>query len=73
MKDRGDNIINMIETCAGEHCLFRSFGLDGVTDRRGILTRADIQSGISKWYPRAELKSFKINKDGKYEVDVREV
>ena len=64
------NIANMIECVAGEHCLFRSFGLGGTVDSTNRITRNYIQSESNKWYPSViidEVTTKKASNDGSFE------
>lgn len=71
--DTGKCITNMINTRAGEHCLFRSFGMGDVVDRVGKLRRADIANEIVRWYPQVKQIDVQQSRDGVYHVSVSEV
>ena len=58
----GQNICNMIECRAGEHCLFRSFGLGGHVDDPNLISRSAIQVAVNRWYPSTIVKSVKVER-----------
>lgn len=58
----GKNICNMIECRAGEHCLFRSFGLGGIVDNTNRVTRNALQVEVNRWYPATIVESVKVER-----------
>lgn len=58
----GENICNMLECRAGEHCLFRSFGLGGTVDDPNRITRNNIQVHVNKWFPGVIVEAATIEK-----------
>lgn len=76
MSGLGKNICNMIECRAGEHCLFRSFGLGGNVDNTNGITRNALQVAVNRWFPATVVKSCiceKASQSGEfiYKVDVQ--
>ena len=76
IQNLGENIVNMIQCRAGEHPLFRSFGLGGVTDDPNRITRNTVQVEINRWYPGTVVRGVTVNKanaNGEFEyyIDVR--
>lgn len=59
MKTTGEHIVNMIKTMKGEHCLFRSFGMDE-TDKVGAFSKSALQIEVSKWFP--DIQSVSIER-----------
>lgn len=62
MADLGKNICSMIECRAGEHCLFRSFGLGGNVDSPNTVTRNGLQVAVNKWFPATVIKSLDVER-----------
>lgn len=57
MASLGTNICNMIKCRAGEHCLFRSFGMGGMVDSPNQITRNKVQVEVNKWFPATYVQS----------------
>lgn len=77
-QNTGQNIVNMITCRAGEHCMFRSFGMGGVVDEPNRITRNALQVDVNRWYPGVVVRSVDVKKasiDGhfEYKIDVRGV
>ena len=78
IQNLGNNIKNMVSCVAGEHCLFRSFGMGGIVDSSTRLTRNSVQVEINRWYPGVVVqgvKQLKAGANGEFEfrIDVRGV
>lgn len=70
------NIVNMIKCRAGEHTLFRSFGLGGIVDDTARITRNMLQTEVNRWFPSAIVESCDVAKathEGyfEYKVNIR--
>lgn len=61
MKTTGHHVVNMFKTKRGEHCLFRSFGINA-TDDVGVLRKSTISEEVAKWYPA--VKSVSVRRTG---------
>lgn len=70
----GQNVVNMITCRAGEHCLFRSFGLGGMTDDPVRITRSSVQIEVNKWFPGTIVQEVKIdnaNAKGEFQYTIK--
>lgn len=67
----GKCITNMLNTRAGEHCLFRSFGVAQIIDRLGRFRRSDVMNACARWYPQVTSVNLKSIGEDKYSVEVR--
>lgn len=73
MADISVNIANMIQCRAGEHPLFRSYGLGGITDSPNRITRNTLQAEVARWYPAVYIKAVKVknaSKEGHFEYSI---
>lgn len=69
--DTGKCITNMLNTRAGEHCLFRSFGVAHLIDRPGRFRRSDVSNACARWYPQVSAVNVKYIGDDRYDVEIR--
>jgi len=72
----GQNVANMIQCVAGEHCLFRSFGMGSVVDSPNRITRNSLQVEVNRWFPSVVVDSVGVKEAGSdgvfsYTVNIR--
>lgn len=68
----GEHIVNLLQCRAGEHPLFRSYGLGGEVDGMPI-TRGQVQVEAARWYPGTVVRSVvvdKVSPEGHYVYSV---
>lgn len=74
IQNMAQNIVNMIKTRQGEHCLFRSFGLGGIVDSPNTITRNSLQVEVNRWYPSTVVENVTVDKassDGNFEYSIK--
>ena len=57
----GEHIVNLLQCRAGEHPLFRAYGLGGEVDGMPI-TRGKVQVEAARWYPGTVVRSVVVDK-----------
>lgn len=59
-QDNAKCIKNMIVCRAGEHCLFRSYGLGGCVDSPQGIPAGILRREVSRWYPGLRVRGVVV-------------